>query len=314
MRRTSARITLMSVAAGTAVVLAVTAATTANGAPPEAEGGKAGKAVAAAGPIGFGAGTTGGAGGSTVTVSDASAFTEAVQGSGAAIVKVDGTISLSGMTKVPSNKTIVGVGTNGQITGGGLNVSKVNNVIIQNLAFRAPDDDAINVEYADEGLDRPQRHLRRQATAASTSSGPRTTSPCRGTARHDQDKTMLLGHSDDNGGEDSGKLRVTYDHNWFDGTSQRNPRVRFGNPVHVLNNYFSDIGVLRRGVHRGRRACSSRGTTSRTPRTPSTSARATPARARWWPRTTTSWAPARARPAAAWRASRTTTPPTPPPA
>ncbi|MCZ9340214.1 pectate lyase, partial [Streptomyces sp. TRM76130] len=59
---------------------------------------------------------------------------------------------------------------------------------------------------------------------------------------HDQDKNMLLGHSDSNSSEDTGKLKVTYVNNWFDGTNQRNPRVRFGNPVHVLNNYFSDIG------------------------------------------------------------------------
>ena len=59
---------------------------------------------------------------------------------------------------------------------------------------------------------------------------------------HDQDKNALLGHSDDNSSEDTGKLRVTYHHNWFDGVNQRNPRVRFGNPVHVFNNYYSDIG------------------------------------------------------------------------
>lgn len=27
-------------------------------------------------------------------------------------------------------------------------------------------------------------------------------------------------------------------HNFFDGSKQRNPRVRFGEPVHVYNNYF----------------------------------------------------------------------------
>ncbi|WP_241266559.1 pectate lyase family protein [Streptomyces scabichelini] len=228
----------MSVAAGTAAVLAVTAATTANGAPAEPAGDQA---AAAAGPIGFGAGTTGGAGGSTVTVSNASAFTSAVQSSSPTIVKVNGTISLSGMTKVASNKTIVGVGTSGKITGGGLNVSKVNNVIIQNLALSGSGDDAINVEYAekvwidhndisgakDGGVDI------KRASNNITVSWNRS---------HDQDKNMLLGHSDDNGSEDSGKLKVTYDHNWFDGTNQRNPRVRFGNPVHVLNNYFSNVG------------------------------------------------------------------------
>ena len=49
---------------------------------------------------------------------------------------------------------------------------------------------------------------------------------------------MLLGHSDDNASQDIGHLRVSYHHNWFDGTNQRNPRVRFGNPVHVYNNYY----------------------------------------------------------------------------
>ena len=58
----------------------------------------------------------------------------------------------------------------------------------------------------------------------------------------DHDKTMLLGHSDSNGSQDRGHLRVTYHHNWFDGTNQRHPRVRFGNPVHVYNNYYDAVG------------------------------------------------------------------------
>jgi pectate lyase len=35
---------------------------------------------------------------------------------------------------------------------------------------------------------------------------------------------------------------VTYHRNWFDGTNQRSPRVRFGNPVHVYNNYYGGVG------------------------------------------------------------------------
>jgi pectate lyase len=63
---------------------------------------------------------------------------------------------------------------------------------------------------------------------------------------HHHAKTCLLGHDDNNGPQDIGRLRVTYHHNWFDNTSQRNPRVRFAEPVHVFNNYFihnSDYGV-----------------------------------------------------------------------
>ncbi|MFE3598805.1 polysaccharide lyase family 1 protein [Streptomyces sp. NPDC059142] len=237
MRRTSARHTLAIAAATTAVALALTGATAANGAPAPQDDAP----TAAAAPRGFGAATTGGAGGSTVTVTNAAQFTEAVQRSGALIVRVNGTVALSSMTKVTANKTVVGVGTAGRITGSGLNVSKVNNVIIQNLTFTGSNDDAINVEYStnvwidhndisnayDGGVD-----IKRASTNVTVSWN----------RAHNQDKNMLLGHSDSNASEDSGKLKVTYDHNWFDGTTQRNPRVRFGNPVHVLNNYFSNIG------------------------------------------------------------------------
>ena len=54
-------------------------------------------------------------------------------------------------------------------------------------------------------------------------------------------KTSLVGHSDGNAGEDVGHLRVTYHHNWFDRTFERSPRVRFGETVHVFNNYYSNI-------------------------------------------------------------------------
>jgi pectate lyase len=56
---------------------------------------------------------------------------------------------------------------------------------------------------------------------------------------HNHDKTVLLGHDDGNAAQDLGHLRVTYHHNWFDAATQRHPRVRFGNPVHVYNNYYN---------------------------------------------------------------------------
>ncbi|MEK8169383.1 polysaccharide lyase family 1 protein [Streptomyces sp. M19] len=295
-----------------AATLAVTAATTASGNPTAPDGAKAAGTKAAAGPVGFGAGTTGGAGGSTVTVSNAADFTAAVKRTEALVIQVNGTIALSDMTKVTANKTVIGVGTSGKITGSGLNVSKVSNVIIRNLTFTGSDDDAINVEYStkvwidhndisnayDGGVD-----VKRASTNV-TVSWNRT---------HDQDKNMLLGHSDSNASEDTGKLNVTYDHNWFDGTTQRNPRVRFGNPVHVLNNYFSDIGSY--GVASTEDAgVLVEGTTSRTWRTRSTSVRRPPTRAASWRRTTSWSTPVRARPAAAWRASPTATPPSRPPA
>lgn len=51
-------------------------------------------------------------------------------------------------------------------------------------------------------------------------------------------KTMLCGHADENGPQDVGRLRVTIHGNYFDATEQRHPRVRFADPIHVLNNYY----------------------------------------------------------------------------
>src|SRR4051812_27125107 len=60
--------------------------------------------------VGYGAGTTGGAGGSTVTVSSLSTLTSAVAGSSAKIVQVSGTISGTADVKIGSNTTVIGLG------------------------------------------------------------------------------------------------------------------------------------------------------------------------------------------------------------
>ena len=52
----------------------------------------------------------------------------------------------------------------------------------------------------------------------------------------------LIGHSETNAAEDTGKFHVTFDHNWWSsGCVERMPRVRFGQ-VHVLNNYINASG------------------------------------------------------------------------
>lgn len=38
----------------------------------------------------------------------------------------------------------------------------------------------------------------------------------------------LIGHSDSNSGEDTGKLHVTYHHNYFTNVNSRLPSIRFG--------------------------------------------------------------------------------------
>jgi pectate lyase len=193
-------------------------------------------------PVGYASmngGTTGGAAGSTVSVSTASALNTYATASAAYVIRVTGSISLSSMQKVASNKTIIGVGTAGKITGYGLNVASAHNVIIRNLTFTGSADDAINVQYSTNvWIDHNDlSNAYDGATDIKRASDYVTVS---WNHYHNQNKTALLGHSDDNGSEDIGHLRVTYVHNWFDGTTQRHPRVRFGNVVHVLNNYYNN--------------------------------------------------------------------------
>ncbi|MGP4110504.1 pectate lyase family protein [Streptomyces sp. 4N509B] len=183
-------------------------------------------------------GTNGGLGGTTVNVSNASEFLSAVNRSGATIVRVSGTINLSGMNDVASDKTIVGVG-GATITGGGLDLNGVRDVIIQNLTFRDWDDDAINVQESSTNIWVDHNTFTNGYDGAVDIKRESDFITVSWNHFHNHEKSMLLGHSDDHT-EDQGNLRVTYHHNWFDGSDTRHPRVRFGDPVHVYNNYYYD--------------------------------------------------------------------------
>ncbi|GIF44141.1 pectate lyase family protein [Actinoplanes xinjiangensis] len=192
------------------------------------------------------AGTTGGAAGPTVTVTTAADLARYAGANTPYTILVSGRIATGSMITVVANKSILGVGSNAEITGGGLQLGTTtrpgNNVIIRNIRFTDADDDSISVtngahhvwidhnEFGpgyDGSLD-----IKRKSTFVTVS-----WNVFRGT-----DKTMLLGHSD-NYRDDIGYLRVSYHHNWFDGSNQRHPRVRFGEPVHVYNNYYDNVGA-----------------------------------------------------------------------
>ena len=207
---------------------------------------------------GYGHGTTtGGAGGPTVTVSTPAAFLAAIVQPGPLIIQVSGAITLpgsrDGMHDVTSDKTIVGLGSTGALVGGGLNIGlpvdddlttppadAVHNVIIRNLRLTGATDDLINVQMFSHHVwidhndfsdgDDGALDIKRGSDLVTVSWN----------RFHDHDKTLLLGHDDDNGAQDAGRLRTTYHHNYFDGSDQRNPRVRFAPVVHVYNNYYRD--------------------------------------------------------------------------
>ncbi|GAB3169332.1 hypothetical protein GCM10027059_34000 [Myceligenerans halotolerans] len=203
---------------------------------------EAGAPAAAGALIGWGGqngGVTGGGDAAAIGVGSADELAGAVSGGSAKVVRLSGDVSCSGMIRVGSNTTVEGV-SGARLTGCGLDVADAENVIIRNLSFDGWDDDAINIQMSrnvwvdhntfgvgyDGSLD-----IKRGSDYVTVS------------WNHFQghDKNALLGHSDDNGDQDTGALRVTYHHNWFDGTVQRNPRVRFANPVHVFNNLYTGV-------------------------------------------------------------------------
>ncbi|MEV0327255.1 right-handed parallel beta-helix repeat-containing protein [Micromonospora echinospora] len=186
-------------------------------------------------------GTTGGGSAPTTTVSNASALTSAVGSSSAAVIRVSGTISCSGMIRVRSNKTILG-NPGATISGCGFTVNGNSNVIIRNLTFRGWGDDAINVEQSAKNLWIDHNTFTDGNDGAVDIKRGSDFITVSWNRVYGHDKSMLLGHSDDNASQDRGHLRVTYHHNWFDGSNQRHPRVRFGNPVHVYNNYYYNNG------------------------------------------------------------------------
>ncbi|MFI5933994.1 polysaccharide lyase family 1 protein [Actinoplanes sp. NPDC051494] len=196
-------------------------------------------------PVGFASlngGTSGGSASTVVTVTSASALKTALSSSTSQTVKVSGLITISGMYSVASNKTVLGVGSGSGISGGGLNLSGVKNVIIRNLVFKNAADDSINVQSSTTNVWIDHNDLSNGYDGLIDIKRGSDFITVSWNHLHDHDKSMLLGHSDDNSAEDLGHLRVTYVHNWFDGTNQRHPRVRFANPVHVLNNYYSNVG------------------------------------------------------------------------
>ncbi|MEV0730506.1 pectate lyase [Polymorphospora sp. NPDC050346] len=195
-------------------------------------------------------GTTGGAGGPTVTVSTFADFRTQAQTEGTRTILVNGMLTGSGTVEITANKTIRGVGANSGISGTTLAIEDMSpaNVIIQNMNIRGvPGRDAIGIESATHvWIDHNtlsstiENHPDFYDGMIDITRGSDYITVSWNVIR-DHWKTSLVGHSDGNGGQDIGHLRVTYHHNWFDRTFERSPRVRFGETVHVFNNYYSNV-------------------------------------------------------------------------
>ncbi|HMP83822.1 MAG TPA: immunoglobulin domain-containing protein [Verrucomicrobiota bacterium] len=192
-------------------------------------------------------GTTGGAGGATVTVTSASELEAAMNQKTQLVIQIQGTISFGTLDCKP-NKTIIGLGTNATLTGN-LKLTHTTNIIVRNITFRDCKDDAITIQEGNRVwvdhctfIDCGDGEL--DITHASEWV---TVSWCRffyTNPGNNHRFVNLIGHSDNNAAEDVGHLHITFHNNWWgDLCDQRMPSVRYGR-VHLFNNYYNTPGNL----------------------------------------------------------------------
>ena len=173
--------------------------------------------------------------------------------------------------RVPSNTTLLGIGTDAEVVNGMLLLETVDNVIVRNIRFADaydhfpawdPNDNAAgewNSEYDNLSLrgathvwvdhcsfddgDRPdaaervllgRRMQHHDGLLDITRQSNLVTVSWNRFRRHD--KTTLVGSSDGQTA-DAGKLKITFHHNLYEQVMERTPRVRYGQ-VHVYNNLF----------------------------------------------------------------------------
>jgi len=182
-------------------------------------------------------GVTGGLGGAVVTVTNGVDLAAYMDSNDPYIIFVSGTVTISGMNHARPNKSIIGLGSNARIVGGGIYMYRSRNVIIRNLTFENADEDAIGITTESSNIWIDHCTFINAADGLIDivrESSYVTISYC---VFRNHVKTILIGHSD-GAASDTGFLKVTLHHNWFDGTSSRHPRVRFGQ-VHVFNNYYT---------------------------------------------------------------------------
>lgn len=206
--------------------------------------------------------TTGGLGGDEVTASSREELAAYAASPEPLVIRVAQSIDI-GTLDVVSNKTLVG--TSAEVTlRGGLRIRPlksdeppVSNVIVRNLridaATSSPDDggDGIHIERAHhvwidhcEVFDASDgntdvTHGSNWVTVSWTRYRYTGAAP-----KQDHRFSNLIGHSENTGETDRGRLKVTYHHVfWGEGVEQRMPRVRFGQ-VHVYNNYINAPGAI----------------------------------------------------------------------
>lgn len=194
-------------------------------------------------------GTTGGHGGSVVHVSTFEQLSQAVAGNEPRIVVVSGKIQRDAKLKVGSNKSIIGQNPQAELIGAGIFIRGSKNIIIRNLKInkvKADNGDAIGIQSTsnvwidhvdvssdlDHGKDYYDGLIDlTHATDYVTVSNSHI---------HDHFKASLVGHSDSNGQEDTGHLRITFYNNYWTNVNSRAPSLRFGT-AHIFDSLFVNV-------------------------------------------------------------------------
>ncbi|KAI1139656.1 polysaccharide lyase family 1 protein [Hypoxylon sp. FL0543] len=193
-------------------------------------------------------GTTGGAAGETVTVTDVDSLVNAAEQEGPLTIIVSGAITGAAKVHVSANKTIYGE-AGSSLTGVGFYIRRTSNVIVRNMKIakvEAENGDAIGIDGSSNvwvdhcdlsgDLNRGKDDYDGLVDISHGSEWVTVSN----TYFHDHWKASLVGHSDSNAAEDRGALHVTYAGNHFYRTYSRAPLVRFGT-VHIVNTFWDTL-------------------------------------------------------------------------
>ncbi|KAH7128263.1 pectin lyase fold/virulence factor [Dendryphion nanum] len=202
-------------------------------------------------------GTTGGNGGPTVFATTYQELRDYAARAGPLIIRINTTLTASPRgyeIPIASNKTIIGVGQNGKVSGGGFAIQGTRNIILRNLEVsdtRIPSDwpgktedwDGIQVDNGtniwidhmkfarmNDGL----IDLRRDSTYITVSS----------TILSEHNKALGIGWTT------NVTARITINDNFFNSTNARNPSADNIAQCHMYNNYFRNCtayGTYARG-------------------------------------------------------------------
>jgi uncharacterized repeat protein (TIGR02543 family) len=216
-------------------------------------------------------GTTGGQGGSTVTITTLAQLqawaTSRENNTTPQTAYISGKISASSTTLITvkhgANISILGVGSTAELENVGLKIWDYDNVIVRNLKIHEVfyPDDALTLDDVVNGwVDHCEFYSKIGAGIGvdtydgllDIKNGSRYITVSWNYLHHHM-KNMLYGHTDGSTqAAIDAQFRITLHHNFIESTDGRNPSLRYG-AVHMFNNYFrniTDYGVaVRQGGH-----------------------------------------------------------------